>query len=80
VGDRLGLTIDLEKGKFRAHIEKLHAISKQASALLGRAGCNALWLPAKQVASFVVKSRFLYFAIAPARFILRELHSVLVKR
>jgi hypothetical protein len=36
MGDHLDLTIDIHKGKFRAPVDKL-----QASALLGRAACNA---------------------------------------
>jgi hypothetical protein len=35
VGDHLGLMIDLHKGEFRAPIDILHTLSKQASALLG---------------------------------------------
>jgi hypothetical protein len=46
VGDHLGLTIDLQNGEIRAPVDKLLTLSKQASALLGRATCNARLLPA----------------------------------
>jgi hypothetical protein len=81
VGDHLGLAIDLQKGDFRAPVDKLQTLSKQASALLSRAACNSRWLPARQMAALAGKAQFLYYlAIAPARFFLRELHSVLVRR
>jgi hypothetical protein len=77
VGDRLGLTIDLMNGELRAPVDKQQALSKQASALLGRAATTARWLPARQPAAFAGKAQFLNIAIAPARFFLRELHCVL---
>jgi hypothetical protein len=81
VGDHLGLTIDLLNGEFRAPVDKLQALSKQASALLGRAATNVRrWLPARQLAAFAGKAQFLYLAIAPARFFLRELQYVLSTR
>jgi hypothetical protein len=43
VADHLGLTINLQNGEFRATIDKLQALSKQASALLGRAASTARW-------------------------------------
>jgi hypothetical protein len=80
VGNHLGLTIDLMKGEFRAPNDKLQALSKQASALLGRAAPTARWLPARQLAAFAGKAQFLYLAIAPARFFLRELNCVMAIR
>jgi len=80
VGTHLGMTVDLLKGEFRAPIDKLQALAKQASALLGRAATSARWLPARQLAAFAGKAQFLYLAIAPARFFLRELHCVLATR
>jgi hypothetical protein len=80
VSDHLGLAIDLQKGEFRAPFDKLMTLSKQASSLLGRATCNARWLPARQLVAFAGKAQFLYLAITLARFFLRELHSVLVTR
>jgi hypothetical protein len=41
VGDHLGLTIDLQTSEFRALVDKLQALSKPASALLGRAATTA---------------------------------------
>jgi hypothetical protein len=80
VGDHLGLTIYLLNSEFRAPVDKLQALSKQASTLLARAATTARWLPARQLAAFAGKAQFLYIAIALARFFLRELHSVLSTR
>jgi hypothetical protein len=78
VGDHLGPTIDLISGECRAHTEKLHALSKQASTLLGTLASSGLWLPNIQLVSFTKKAMFLYLAIAPAPFFIRKLHSVMV--
>jgi hypothetical protein len=80
VGDHLGLTVDLQLGMFRAPPAKLLQLAKHASSLLGRAASNARWLPTRQLAAFAGKTQFLYFAIAPARFVLREVHNVLATR
>jgi hypothetical protein len=72
VGNHLGLTVDLLNSEFRAPTDKLQALAKQASALFGRAATTARWLPARQLAAFAGKAQFLYLAIAPARFFLRE--------
>jgi hypothetical protein len=37
-------------------------------------------MPTRQLAAFAGKAQFLYLAIAPARFFLRELHNVLATR
>jgi hypothetical protein len=57
--------------------EKLRQLAQHASSMLGRAASNARWLPTRQLAAFAGKTQFLYLAIAPARFFLRELHNVL---
>jgi hypothetical protein len=80
VGDHLGLTIDLLSSDFRVPVDKLQALSKQASTLLGRAATTTRWLPARQLAAFAGKAQFLYLAIAPARFFLRKLHSIMSTR
>eukprot|EP00873_Tetraselmis_striata_P021473 jgi/Tetstr1/441737/TSEL_029960.t1 len=80
VGPHLGLIIDLKRGEFRAPEEKLIALAKAARSLLGRAASNKRWLPARQLASFAGKAQFLYLAVTPARFFLRELHCVLATR
>jgi hypothetical protein len=77
VGDHLGLMIDFLSIEFRAPVDKLQALSKHASALLGRAATTARWLSATQLAAFAGKAQFLYLAILPSRFFLRDLHSVL---
>jgi hypothetical protein len=41
VGDHLGLTIDLLNDEFQAPVDKLQALSKHASALLGRVASTA---------------------------------------
>jgi hypothetical protein len=66
VGNHLGLTVDLLNGEYRAPTDKLQALTKQASVLLGRAATTARWLPARQLAAFVGEEKFLYLAIAPA--------------
>jgi hypothetical protein len=80
VGDHLGLTIDLNLGMFRAPPDKLRQLAPQASSLFGRAASNARWLPTPQLAVFAGKAQFIYLAIAPARFSLREWHTVLATR
>jgi hypothetical protein len=80
VGGHLGLTSDLMNNEFRAPVDKLQVLSKQASALLGRATTTTRWIPARQLAAFAGKPQFLYLAIAPTRFFPRELHSVLSTR
>jgi hypothetical protein len=80
VGDPLGLTIDLQLGMFRAPPEKLRQLGHHASSLRGRAASNARWLPTSQLAAFAGKTQFLYLAIAPTSFFLRELHIVLATR
>eukprot|EP00873_Tetraselmis_striata_P042077 jgi/Tetstr1/462341/TSEL_007347.t1 len=80
VGPHLGLIVDLQRGEFRAPAEKLIALAKAARSLLGRAASNKRWLPTRQLASFAGKAQFLYLALTPARFFLRELHCVLATR
>jgi hypothetical protein len=48
--------------------------------MLARAASKARWLPTRQLATFAGKAQFLYLAIAPARFFLREMHNVLARR
>jgi hypothetical protein len=80
VSDHLGLTVDFNHGEFRAPHDKLHHLSQQASALLGRAASNGRWLQIRQLAAFAGKAQFLYLAIAPTHLFLRELHDVLAAR
>eukprot|EP00873_Tetraselmis_striata_P004795 jgi/Tetstr1/425059/TSEL_015523.t1 len=80
VGPHQGLIVDLQRGEFRAPAEKLVALAKVARSLLGHAASNMRWLPARQLASFAGKAQFLYLAITPARFFLRDLHCVLATR
>jgi hypothetical protein len=80
VSDHLGLTVDFQRGMFRALPAKLQQLAQHASSLLCRAASNARWLPTRQLAAFAGKAQFLYLAIAPARFFLRELHNVLATR
>jgi hypothetical protein len=79
VGEHLSLTIDLFKGEFRAP-KKLHALSKHVSTLLGHEASNARWRLARQLASVVGKAQILFLAIAPTRFFLSKLNSVLLTR
>jgi hypothetical protein len=59
---------------------KLLQLAQHASSLLGRTASNARWLPTRQLVAFAGKAQFLYLAIAPARFFLREMHNVLATR
>jgi hypothetical protein len=80
VGDHLGLIVDLQLGMIHAPPAKLHQLAQHASSLLGRAASNARCLPTSQLATIAGKAQFLYLAIVPARFFLREMHNVLVTR
>ena len=76
----LGLEIDSKVFEIRAPVEKLTQISQLAKDILCRAARNKRWVPAKALAALAGKCRFLYLAIAPARFYLRELHNVVAKK
>jgi hypothetical protein len=76
LGDHLGLTIDLQKGEFRAPAAKLNAIAALAKSIIYKASTNKRWVPAKLLAQLGGKAQFLYLAIPAARFYLRELHNV----
>ncbi len=76
VGDPLGMTLDLEKGEFRAPMVKLKDIAALAKGLLCRAASSKRLVSVKAVASLAGKAQFLHLAIPVARFFLRELHDV----
>eukprot|EP00873_Tetraselmis_striata_P005720 jgi/Tetstr1/425984/TSEL_016333.t1 len=77
----LGLEIDTSGSPtLRAPAEKLASIARAAKRLIQRAKRDRRWLPARELAALAGKCQFLYLAIAPARFYLRELHDVLKTR
>ena len=76
----LGLEIDTTRYELRAPADKLTNISRLAHDILSRAARNRRWVPAKVLAAFAGKCEFLYLAIAPARFYLRELHNVVATK
>ncbi len=76
VGDHLGMTLDFEKGKFRAPTVKLKSIAVLAKSLLYRAASHKRWASVKALASLAGKAQFLHLPILVARFFLRELHDV----
>lgn len=80
IGDHLGLTIDLERGEFRAPVEKLQQLSRLAGDLLRQASSRRRWVRVRDLAKLAGKAQFLYLAIAPARYYLRELHEVVGQR
>ena len=80
VGEHLGLTIDFVQGVFRAPEKKLNAIAKLAKAIIYSADAKRRWVKVKALASLAGKAQFLYLAIPPARFYLRELHDVVGTR
>eukprot|EP00873_Tetraselmis_striata_P040516 jgi/Tetstr1/460780/TSEL_005964.t1 len=77
----LGLEIDTSGSPtLRAPAEKLANIARAAKRLIQRAKRDRRWLPARELAALAGKCQFLYLAIAPARFYLRELHDALKTR
>ena len=78
--EHLGLEIDTQLCEFRAPVSKLDRIAKLAKDILGRAARGRRWVPAKQLASLAGKCQFLYLAIPPARYYLRELHEVIATK
>ena len=80
VGIHLGLTVDFEKGQFRAPAQKLASISKLATQLLCSAAARRRQVSVRALATLGGKAQFLYLAIPAARFYLRELHNVVQSR
>eukprot|EP00873_Tetraselmis_striata_P020630 jgi/Tetstr1/440894/TSEL_029166.t1 len=77
----LGLEIDTSGSPtLRTPAEKLANIARAAKRLIQRAKRDRRWLPARELAALAGKCQFLYLAIAPARFYLREPHDVLKTR
>ena len=76
VGEHLGMTLDFEKGEFRAPIAKLENIAVLAKMLLCSAAAHKRWVRVKALVSLAGKAQVLYLAIPVARFFLRELHDV----
>ena len=74
----LGLEIDTTTYELRAPADKLTNISRLAHDQ--KPARNRRWVPAKVLAAFAGKCQFLYLAIAPARFYLRELHNVVATK
>ena len=74
----LGLEIDTTTYELRAPADKLTNISRLAHDQ--KPARNRRWVPAKVLAAFAGKCQFLYMAIAPARFYLRELHNVVATK
>lgn len=73
----LGLTIDTRLGEFRAPAKKLESLAALARQVINTANAQARYVPARLLAQLAGKAQFLYLAIPPARFYLRELHNVL---
>ena len=76
----LGLEVDLRRGEFRAPEEKLSKIARLAKDLLYTSRKQKRVVPMKRLASLAGQCQFLYLAIPPARFYLRELHDLMVGR
>ena len=76
----LGLELDLREGVFRAPATKLTKLAALSRELLHQARRQQRWVPVKKLASLAGQAQFLYLAIPPARFYLRELHVVLASR
>ena len=78
--EHLGLTVDSLRMEFRAPPAKLQRIAALAKDILVRAARHRRWVSARLLASLAGKAQFLYLAIPPARFYLRELHTVLASK
>eukprot|EP00873_Tetraselmis_striata_P012338 jgi/Tetstr1/432602/TSEL_021972.t1 len=79
-GRHMGVDIDSASGMLYAPADKLNRLSRQATRLIGRATRNARWLPLRELLSLAGQAQYLFLAIPAARFILRELHSVVGDR
>eukprot|EP00873_Tetraselmis_striata_P019739 jgi/Tetstr1/440003/TSEL_028364.t1 len=73
----LGMDLDLVTMQFRAPAAKLRRLSNLARDLMCIAARRRRHAPAKQLASLAGQGQFLYLAMPPARFYLREAHTVL---
>eukprot|EP00873_Tetraselmis_striata_P007267 jgi/Tetstr1/427531/TSEL_017657.t1 len=73
----LGMDLDLVTMQFRAPAAKLRRLSNLARDLLCIAARHRRHAPAKLLASLAGQGQFLYLAMPPARFYLREAHTVL---
>eukprot|EP00873_Tetraselmis_striata_P012481 jgi/Tetstr1/432745/TSEL_022111.t1 len=73
----LGMDLDLVTMQFRAPAAKLRRLSNLARDLLCIAARRRRHAPAKLLASLAGQGQFLYLAMPPARFYLREAHTVL---
>lgn len=72
----LGLIVDTRLGQFRAPQAKLSTLSELSKKILRLSAQQARWVPVRLLAQLAGKAQFLYLAIPPARFFLRELHNV----
>eukprot|EP00873_Tetraselmis_striata_P005492 jgi/Tetstr1/425756/TSEL_016175.t1 len=73
----LGMDLDLVTMQFRAPAAKLRRLSNLARDLLCIAARRRRHAPAKLLASLARQGQFLYLAMPPARFYLREAHAVM---
>jgi hypothetical protein len=64
VGGHLGMTLDIEKGEFRAPTAKLKSIASLAKTLLCRSATHKRWvMSVKDISSLAGKEHFLYLVI-----------------
>eukprot|EP00873_Tetraselmis_striata_P013198 jgi/Tetstr1/433462/TSEL_022734.t1 len=73
----LGLDLDLVTMQFRAPAAKLRRLSNLARDLMCIAARRRRHVPAKLLAYLAGQGQFLYLAMPPARFYLREAHTVM---
>ena len=74
--EHLGLIVDLHRCEFRAPEDKLKKIAKLAKELIQRGMRDQRRVPVRLLASLAGKAQFLYLAVPPARYYLRELHNI----
>jgi hypothetical protein len=65
-GQHLGIDIDTSTDTFSAYAAKLQKLAKQARKLLQRATRTIIWLPVKELHSFVGHAQYIFIAIPAA--------------
>jgi hypothetical protein len=78
--EHLGLEVDTAEGVFRVTSTRMSKINTLARHLITESKRRRRLIPARRLAQFTGLAQSVYLAVAPARFYLRELHSVTSSR
>eukprot|EP00873_Tetraselmis_striata_P025409 jgi/Tetstr1/445673/TSEL_003478.t1 len=65
------------KGMIRGPHRKIESLASTALGLIRRAKRDKRWLAVRELSSLEGRAQFMFLAIKPARFYLREMHDVL---